>query len=93
MPPYTFIVDTDMPQPISTSANHTIHDLVLCGSLACPFLLITALLPHMLVVPLMAFTEIWVAVMVETFGANLGRQGITRTGDDFGLRGGVACTL
>ena len=56
---------------ISTPANHAIYDLILSSSLAGAFLLITALLPHMLVISLMAFTEVWVCIMVKSLGANL----------------------
>lgn len=64
-------VITNIPQSISTPANHTIHNLILCTSLAGPFLLITALLLHMLVVSLMAFTNVLVHVVMKTLRANL----------------------
>lgn len=58
-------------QLTSTPANDTIHDLILSGSLASPFLLITAFLPHVLVVSLMAFTKILAHIVVKTLRANL----------------------
>ena len=58
-------------QLISTPANDTIHDLILSGSLASPLLLITAFLPYVLVVSLMAFTEILAHIVVKTLRANL----------------------
>ena len=57
---------TDISQPILTSANHAIYDLIFSSSLAGAFLLIAALLPHVLVVSLMAFTEVWVCIMVKS---------------------------
>ena len=57
--------------PISTSANHAIYDLILISSFAGAFLLITTLLPHMLVISLMAFTEVLVYIMVKSLRANL----------------------
>lgn len=58
-------------QLTSTPANDTIHDLILSGSLASPFLLITAFLPYVLVVSLMAFTKILAHIVVKTLRANL----------------------
>ena len=86
-------VCSNIPQPISTPTNHTIYDLILCGSVAGPFLLITALLPHMLVVALMAFAEIWAHIVVKTLRANLRRQSISGAGNSFGSRGSITCSL
>ena len=55
---------------ISTPANHAVQNFILCGSLASPLLLITALLFHMLIISLMAFTAVLVHVVVQTFRTN-----------------------
>ena len=84
---------TDIAQPISAPTNHTIYDLIFCGSLAGPFLLITTFLSHMFVVSLMAFTKILAHIVVKTLRTNLRRQSITCAGNDFGGRGSIACGL
>ena len=60
-------------QVSSAAADHAIHNLILCGSLTGPFLLITALLPHMFIISLMTFTKVWIAVGVEAFGSDFCR--------------------
>ena len=80
-------------QPVSTPTNYTIYDPILCCSVTGPFLLITALLPHMLVVSLMAFAEIWAHIVVKTLRANLRRQRISGAGNSFGSRGSITCSL
>ena len=60
----------DISQRISTSANHTIYDLIFSSSFAGAFLLITALLSHMLVISLMAFAGVLVYIVVKSLGAN-----------------------
>ena len=80
-------------QPVSPPTNYTIYDPILCGSVAGVSLTITALLPHMLVVSLMAFAEIWAHIVVKTLQANLRRQSISGAGNSFGSRGSITCSL
>ena len=56
----------DILQPMLTAADDTIHDRIFRGSLASLFLLITTLLPHMLVISLVAFAEILAQVIMKT---------------------------
>ena len=46
------------------------------------FLLITSLLPHMLIVPRVPFTEIRVPELVQTFGGRFVGDGVAGAGDD-----------
>ena len=71
MPSFVATVCTEISQPILTTTNHTIYDLILSGSLAGPFFLITALLPHMFVISLVTFTKILAHIVVKTFRADL----------------------
>ena len=58
------------PTETSASPNNSIHNLIFHRSFACSFLLIAALLSHVLVVSLMAFAEVSADVVVKTLRAN-----------------------
>ena len=78
---------------VSASSNNSMYNLIFHRSIACSFLLIAALLSHVLVVSLMTFAEVLVDVVVKTLRANLRRQGVTRTRNSFRNGGGISCGL